>query len=129
MCAVIIMCNCEQLLSPWVDEAARWVFSSVYDVEKNGDRAINIPHEWQKYKGRYKNRDHEVYVEARDGKLVLYEPLFENKLDTLERQSDGTFRILEGYTFGSTNGDRVIFHTNDEDEIDYMKIANIYLFK
>ncbi|MBS0638096.1 MAG: beta-lactamase family protein [Verrucomicrobia bacterium] len=129
MCAVIIMCNCEQFLSPWVDEAARWVFSSVYEVEKNGDRAKPIPSDWQKYRGRYKNRDHEVFVEAYDGKLVLYEPLFENKLDTLEYQPDGRFRIKEGYTFGSTNGDAVTFHVAEDGKVDYMKIANIYLFK
>lgn len=127
-CAVIIMCNSEEWLVPWVNEAHRWVFSAIERVEKSGSATKQVPFEWHKYRGRYTNREHDVYVEIHNGKLVLYEPSYINELDTLEPQADGTFRILQGYTFGSTNGDTVSFHLKEDGRVAYMKIANIYMY-
>lgn len=127
-CAVIIMCNSEEWLVPWVNEAYRWVFSAIGQTEKGSSTHKPVPFEWHKYRGKYTNREHDVYVEIHDGKLVLYEPSYINELDTLEPQSDGTFRILQGYTFGSTNGDPVSFHLKADGQVAYMKIANIYMY-
>ncbi len=126
-CAVVIMCNSEEWLVPWVNEASRWVFSAVNDSESQEGVGSSVPEEWLKYRGKYTNREHDVYVEVYKGRLVLYEPLFMNELDTLEPQGGANFRIVQGYTFGSTNGDEVTFHLRSDGTVAYMKIANIYL--
>lgn len=127
-CAVVIMCNSQEWLIPWVNECGRWVFSAIGEAVKKPSTTVPTPLKWQKYIGKYSNQEYEVFVEIYKGKLVLYEPLFANMLDTLMPQGDDRFRIREGYTFGSTNGDPVQFQLTADGQVESLKIANIYLY-
>jgi hypothetical protein len=49
-------------------------------------------------------------------------------LDRLIAQADGTFLIVQGYTFSTTNGDTVSFQLANDGTVEWMKIANMYLY-
>lgn len=125
---VVICVNSQEWLVPWVNEAVRWAFTALKKSQSESEDNTPTPIQWQKYVGKYSNREGEVYVEIYDKSLVLYQPLFANMLDRLIAQADGTFRIVEGYTFSSTNGDTVSFETAKDGTIAWMKIGNMYLY-
>lgn len=124
---LVIVTNAESHLVPWANSAARWLFRAVRDAKKRPNAQYNVPPIWKKYAGKYACREGELFVEIFQGTLVIYQPSHLNMLDTLLPQEDGTFRILQGYTFGDTNGDLVTFELDTRGDVVWMKIGNLFL--